>query len=362
MSRLTLEDATLHELALDLVEPLITSRGSLSSRDIIVLEATFAIDGATYVGFGEAAPMPSWGTEAHEASRRALDSLEPGATFEPLQGTDFPDSFDAAPTARFALELAALDAASKAADVPLATLLAGDGPAAAEVMLNTTIGATDPEEAAKRAVDAVDNGFRCLKMKVGVGPLQRELEAVSRIRDVVGDTIAIRLDANGAWSEQHALGALQAFAPYSIQYLEQPVAADALDALGRLSGATSIRVAADESVASPARASRLIDEGLVDVIVLKPMALGGLVIALDLAERAHEAGIGVTFTSFIESAVGRAGVAHAAASRPWLRGAHGIATGAWLATDVADSPDPIVDGAFQLDNTPGLGCALVLAG
>jgi o-succinylbenzoate synthase len=361
MSRILLEDATLHELELDLVEPLVTSRGELSSRRIIVLEATFEIRGASVVGVGEAAPLPSWGTEGYAACLEALQQVESGVAFEPGEFVPAGSALDATPTARFAVELAALDATAKSRGVPLAKLLSADGPAAAEVLLNSTLNMTDdPEVVAQRAVDAVDNGFRCLKLKVGARPLEDDLKAVSRIRDTVGDTISIRLDANGVWDEQEAVGALEALAPHSIEYVEQPVAAGELEALARLSSTSDIPIAADESVVAAAQARRLIDEKMVDVLVLKPMALGGLVPALELAEQADAAGLRVTFTSLMDSAIGRSAVAHAAASRPWLRGAHGIATGAWFATDIAESADPIVNGAFQLDGTPGLGREFVL--
>jgi o-succinylbenzoate synthase len=360
MTALTLENVELHELELELVRPLSTSNGTVSVRRVVVFEGTFVVDGKRVVGFGESAPMPGWGTETFDASLGALEAVESGGACELDDVSGLSPSLDGAPTARFAVELAALDAVSKARGVALATFLADDEPAAAEVLLNATIGASDAEDAARQAVEAVEDGFSCLKMKVGVRELTAELAVVSRVRDVVGDTISIRLDANGAWSEQEALGALKSFAPRSIEYVEQPVPADQLEALGRLNDASPIAIAADESVATPARAGRLIDEALVDVLVVKPMAMGGVLAALDIADRAHAAGIGVTFTSFIDSAIGRTAVAHAAASRRWLRGAHGIATGAWLATDVISSPDPIVDGAFQLENVPGLGREFVL--
>ena len=361
MSQMTLVDVSLHELELELVEPFATSRATISSRSVVVFDVTFDIGGTKVRGVGEAAPMPGWGTESHEASLSALRSIQPGVTLSPNDLSGVEASLASTPTARFAVELAALDAVSKSQSLPLAKYLADGGAAAAEILLNATIGAVDPEVAAGQAVDAVEQGFRCLKLKVGAGELDRDLKTVSRVRDVIGDTISVRLDANGVWDEQHALGALQAFAPYSIEYVEQPVPAEDVEALARLTDASPISIAADESVASLDRAEALIDRAAVDVLVLKPMALGGLLPALRLAERAHEAGLGVTFTSFIDSAIGRTAVAHAAASRPWLRGAHGIATGAMFATDVVAEADPIAEGAFQLDATPGLGREFALS-
>jgi L-alanine-DL-glutamate epimerase-like enolase superfamily enzyme len=74
--------------------------------------------------------------------------------------------------------------------------------------VNATIGAADRASAAEAAAAAASAGFRCLKVKVGIGDDAGRLAAV---RAAAGDQVAIRVDANGAWpTPDEALANLRA--------------------------------------------------------------------------------------------------------------------------------------------------------
>ena len=92
--------------------------------------------------------------------------------------------------------------------------------------------------------------------------------------------------------------------------------------------------------------------GVVDVLVLKPMVLGGLRCTMKLARSAQEAGLRVVLTSSIDSALGRASAAHLAAALD-LDIPCGLATGAFFESDVA--VDVIRDAHYMLPDAPGLG-------
>ena len=62
---------------------------------------------------------------------------------------------------------------------------------------NATIGASDRAGAAEAAAAFADDGFECVKVKVGVGD---DAARVAAVRRAVGDGVALRLDANGAWT------------------------------------------------------------------------------------------------------------------------------------------------------------------
>ena len=121
------------------------------------------------------------------------------------------------PQAAAALNIAFHDLAARSAGVALAAQLI-DEPAAS-VPVNATIVATDPDEAAGDAAAAVADGFRCVKLKVGVGD---DVHRVSAVRDAVGPDTAIRIDANGAWSVQEAITSLRALEPLGIELCEEP--------------------------------------------------------------------------------------------------------------------------------------------
>jgi L-alanine-DL-glutamate epimerase-like enolase superfamily enzyme len=169
---------------------------------------------------------------------------------------------------------------------------------------------------------------------------------VRAARDVLGRTIQIRIDANQSWSEAEAVAALRAMEPLGIEFCEQPVPAGAVDAMARVRAATSIPIAADESVADAAGARRVLEARAADVIVVKPMALGGLHAARGVAAQAEELGASVVVTSLLESEVGRAGALHFAASLGPGSHAHGVATGVSLAP--GQEPGRLDGGLMQV--------------
>jgi o-succinylbenzoate synthase len=214
-----------------------------------------------------------------------------------------------------------------------------------------------PERAAALTREALAAGARTLKLKVGGGSLAEDLARVRAVREAAGDGIAIRLDANQAWSEEEAVTALAALRVYEIEYVEQPVAASNLAALARLRRDAGVLVAADESICDLRAARRVLDAKAADLLVVKPMVLGGLYAARQVAALAAERGVPVVVTSLVESAVGRTGALHLAASLGATRHAHGIATGGLLAEDVADAP-AMEQGWVRLPPGPGLGIAI----
>jgi o-succinylbenzoate synthase len=353
--------------ALDLASPLATARGEITEREGFVVR--LAVDGTT--GVGEAAPLPGW-TESLADCEAALDNC--GGALEAVAASDEASPVDHraladAPAARHAVASAVLDARARAAGEPLYRVLADDGlptPGPVEsIPVNATVGDGSPEEAADAAADAVGDGFGTVKLKVGARPVTADAERVAAVRDRCPD-VALRADANGAWTRDEAERALAAFAEHEVAYVEQPLPADAtlvdgtrrdLRAHAELRGA-GVGVALDESLAvgeEPVAAA--LDAGAADALVLKPMALGGPDRALAAAHAAQAAGIEAVLTTTIDGALARATAVHAAAAVPDVP-ACGLATGDRLARDLlATDPTPVSDGRARVPGGPGVAGA-----
>ena len=310
---------------LRLARPLRTAHGVHEVREGFLV---LAHDG-NLVGRGDAAPLPDLGTESlaecHEQLRRARF-----------------DSLPETPAARCAVEQALLDLDAQRAGIPLARLLERAAPL--EVPASALLSAQSVPELARESQRARAEGFRILKLKVG---LDGDYARAAVVRDAAGPAISLRLDANGAWDSQSALRKLRELAPLGIELCEQPTP----DLLG-LEG-SPVPLAADEMIAVD-------PEGALEraqIIVLKPMLLGGLIPALRFARRAHGHGRKIVVTSSLESAVGRAGAAHLAAAVLALgpQPAAGIATGRLFADDGAPDPFAPVDGLVRIPASPGLG-------
>ncbi|HYJ33639.1 MAG TPA: o-succinylbenzoate synthase [Candidatus Binatia bacterium] len=355
-----IESVRLLPYRLRLREPWPTVEGPITEREgvLIALE-----DSNGRIGLGDAAPLAGFGLEtlgscaaALRGAARRLTGLPEESYLEGAANLTHLAPVAAAPAARHAIDLALHDLAARAAGRSIGALLGGD--AALEVVpVNAVVPRVAPERAATLAREALEAGARVLKLKVGGVALAEDLARVRSVREAAGGDVAIRLDANQAWGEEEALAAIAALRVYEIEYIEQPVAASNLRALARLRREGGVAVAADESVTDLRAARRVLDAGAADILVLKPMVLGGLHAARQVAALATERGVRIVVTSLVESAVGRTGALHLAASLGPAPHAHGLATGSALAEDVADAPR-MERGMLRLPDGAGLGIAI----
>ncbi|AZH27204.1 mandelate racemase/muconate lactonizing enzyme family protein [Haloplanus aerogenes] len=345
---------------LDLARPLTTANGTISRREGDLVRIT--ADGVR--GVGEATPLPGW-TESLANCRTALDVVaDAGADTllaaaaasprEPLAAatTTLTDALADAPAARHAVESAALDALGRREGRPLAALLTDDP--AARVPVNATIGDASPEETADAAQAAVDAGFSCLKVKVGAGKLDRDVTRLRVVREAVGPDVTLRADANGAWARETARTAVDAFASLDLAYLEQPLAADDLSGHATLRS-RGVAIALDETLAAVG-VDDVFDADAADVLILKPMALGGPARAHAVARRARRAGVDPVVTTTVDAAPARTAAVHVAAAIPDVRPC-GLATGDALDEDLAPDPAPVEAGSVTVPAGPGVAGA-----
>lgn len=212
-------------------------------------------------------------------------------------------------------------------------------------------------DVAKSGKLAADAGLPAVKLKVGSRKLEDDIARVRALREAAGSEIAIRLDANGAWSPSEALQALRSFVPFDIEYIEEPLASvsssNYLAALADIAARSPIPVAADESISSVADLSKLPKLGI-PVAVIKPAVLGNLRELFAASRALLDEGIKVVVSSALDSSIGIACAAHFAAALGLNHTPCGLATARWLADDLAE-PLKIADGQISLPNAPGLG-------
>lgn len=321
--------------------------GALDDREGVLLEL---LDADGTAGIGEAAPMASLGGGSCEDVLRLLEA-HGGALDVALDA--LADGDPGVASLRCAVDTALLDLEGRASGRSVAELLT-DAPADV-VQVNAVLGDGSPSEVVAYAQQAVRSGYEVLKLKVGAGSLDHDLARVAAVREACPDAV-VRLDANGAWDEEVAGEAIDRLATAGVELLEQPVAAADVEAFARLRERAAFRLAADEAVANRSLADRVIELHAADLLVLKPMVLGGIRPALALAQRAALAGIGSFATTTFDSSVGTAAALHLAAALPWDV-AQGLGTGDHLAADVVAAPLRAVGGSLAVGG-PGLGVEL----
>ncbi|HEY3775395.1 MAG TPA: enolase C-terminal domain-like protein [Solirubrobacteraceae bacterium] len=323
------------------------AHGTVSERELVLVSLE-AGDGLT--GHGEAAPLPAYDgvgvaevIEALEDCRPVLDDYPGHAPVADVIARCGERTIVAQALA--AIDLALWDLAGQRVSEPLWRLLgAGDG---APVQVNATIDAPDRSGAASEAAEARAAGFRTVKVKVGIGDDAGRLAAV---RAFAGPQMAIRIDANGAWTVEEAAAVLAALEPVGIELCEEPV--HGLAEIAALRGC-GIPLALDETAADPLAFTA---PASAELACLKIARCGGISGLLAAAADARGAGYEVFLASTLDGPLGIAAALHAAAAlRP--ERACGLAT-LGLFEGVVD-PLPARDGVVALPGGVGLGAGLV---
>jgi O-succinylbenzoate synthase len=220
-------------------------------------------------------------------------------------------------------------------------------PLRSEVPVNCTVPAVGPEQAYALARAS---GCRTAKVKVAERGqrLADDLARVEAVRDALGPTGRVRVDANGGWTLEEAEVAVRALAGSGLEYVEQPCAAvtDLAELRRRFARrGLDVLVAADESIRRAEDPYRVRELEAADVAVLKVQPLGGVRACLEVAERI---GLPVVVSSALETSVGiRAGVALAAAL-PELPFACGLNTVPLLGGDLAHTSLVARDGVLPV--------------
>lgn len=211
--------------------------------------------------------------------------------------------------------------------------------------------ATKPEEFRGEAARAVNGGYRCVKIKLGAGSIGDDIRRVAAARQALGLGIAIRLDANRAWSLDQARAAISGLGPLGIEFLEEPVKNATPDALAELTATSPISIALDESVGNLEDLSKYIERNAARVLVLKAARVGGLTPAIRMASIASEAGMKIVVTDSIESPLGMSAAVHLACAIA----APGAAIGLGGARVLAELDDAaLVSSPYLRAAEPGL--------
>jgi len=320
---------TLARLSIPFRTPYVTANAVVPARELALLRVEDD-DGA--VGYGEAAPFEPYDGVALDDVVDALSDGEPG---------------DGAPVqAHAAWSLALLDLEGRRSGRALGE------PGADAIAVNRTLPAGPPEEVAQAAADGIRDGFSCFKVKVG---LPDDLERVAAVRLALGPWPAIRLDANGAWSAEQAIAAINELAQFDIQLVEQPCAT--LEEMAEVRRAVTVPVAADESVATPADVRAAVAAEACDVVNVKLAPSGGFGAAREALREASEHGMASYLSSTLDGPWGIAAALQLAAAER-VQMACGLATLELFDASLARALPPPHDGLLDVPEGPGLGVAV----
>jgi len=307
-----IQQIEVYPITLGYKEPFRIAPGaSIESHNVIVK----IITDYDVVGWGESSPSERVTGETAETVIKTLGKIAVKLIgMCPLrieQDVELMDSVvDGNPAAKAAIDMALHDILGKTVRKPLFMLIGGYR---TEVLTDITLSIKSPKEMANDAVKAIKKGFKALKVKVGVNPVE-DVERIKLIRESVGSDAQIRIDANQGWTPKQAIEALNKIEKFNIQFAEQPVPAEDIKGLIDVRKNSPIPIMADESVHSPEDALRLIQAEAIDLINIKLMKSGGILKGRKIAAIAEAAGIPCMIGCMGESEIGIAAGAHLAAA------------------------------------------------
>jgi L-alanine-DL-glutamate epimerase-like enolase superfamily enzyme len=292
-------------LTLQLRNPFRLSYGTSETRTVYWIRL------AGDEGWGEAAIPPYYGVDP-AAMTAYWDSAARSTRPLPEQVDEIeawlPEGGPA--PARCAVDLALHDRIGRNQGLPLYSLLNLPEPQA--LSTSFTIAIDTPEEMARMAREVA--AFPAIKLKLGgEGDDEARIAAVREARP----DARLRLDANAGWSFEDARVYLKRLQRYNLELIEQPLAKDQIEAMGKLQSETDIPIVADESVQSLADIEQLAYAG-VRGVNLKLMKLGGLSAGLRCLRRARDLGLQVMLGCMIETSIGTTAMGHLAGLAEWV--------------------------------------------
>jgi len=340
-----------------LERPVGNARSGWRARHGLILRVH---DEAGGTGQGEASPLLDYSADDLPAARAALEAFAarlPGFELEqPLRAIG--DAVGESAAARFALETAVLDLLGQRRGQPLwALLVANAREVPAALPLSALVDMGSGAAARQSAENALERGITTLKLKVGrSGEWESELRIAQTLRAAFGPAVRLRFDANRGFSPSDAGARLRALAELDPEFVEEPLDAADLPALGR----SKVPLALDESLLrAELLDARLADSGVV-AIVLKPMLLGGFSRCIELAARARRLGLRVVVSHLFDGPIAlSATAALALAAMHAGDGAAGLARHAGLSAWQAVELPAFAPATLLPWSAPGLGLPLL---
>jgi len=348
-------DIKLGHISVPLKKPFKTALRTVNNVDDIIVRVE---TDTGHVGYGEAPPT---GVITGDTTGSIIAAIEDhikkhliGMSIENMEAimSALDKSIVKNTSAKAAVDIAIYDLYGQLYNAPVYKLLGGYRK---EIITDITISVNDPEEMARDSIEAIQQGYKTLKIKVGKDATM-DIKRMKAIRDAVGYDVDLRIDANQGWKAKEAVYTLRRMedAGLNIELVEQPVPAHDFEGLKLVTDNVTIPVMADESVFSPRDAMTIMQMRAADLINIKLMKTGGIHNALKICSMAEIYGMECMLGCMLEAKVSVTAAVHLAAAKS-------VITKIDLDGPVLCSEDPVDGGAIfedykiTLEDAPGFG-------
>ncbi len=176
------------------------------------------------------------------------------------------------------------------------------------IVINGLVWMGSKEDMSKQIAEKIEQGFKCIKLKIGSIDFETELALLKSIRDQYSESdIEIRVDANGAFTAHDALKKLEHLAKFKLHSIEQPIKQGQVEVMAKLCKVTPLAIALDEELIIHQRKDEkeiLLKEIQPQYIILKPSLVGGWKASEEWIASAEKLNINWWITSALESNIG----------------------------------------------------------
>ena len=294
--RIEIEERTLH-----FKQPAGTSRGVYTERRIWLVTVT---DGSA-VGIGECAPLPKLSCDDipnyAEVLRHFCDEVERTGEIPYEALRDYPSMLFGLETALYEVRRKKEEGRDVLFDTPFSRGEVG-------IPINGLVWMGTFDEMRERIEQKLEQGFRCVKLKIGAIDFDAELELIKQIRGRFSHhEVELRVDANGAFRFDEALYKLELLSQYALHSIEQPIKAGQWANMAELCRESPLPIALDEEligVNDPEQKRQMLNIIKPRYIILKPSLHGGMMGVREWVDTARDMGIGSWITSALESNIG----------------------------------------------------------
>jgi mandelate racemase len=243
-------------------------------------------------------------------------------------------------------DVAAWDAAAKAAGVPLASCLGGT-PRSVPAYNSCGLGLKDPAAVADEAEKLLSGGFRAIKLRLGYATLEADLAAARAVRSRIPADIALMVDYNQALTVEEAIRRGRALDGEGVYWLEEPIRHDDFAGCAEIARTLATPVQIGENFSLVHDMDRALAAQSCDYVMPDLERIGGVTGWRRAAELA--AAKGVRMSSHLYPEVS----SHLLAVTPT---AHWLEYVDW-ANAIVEEPLQIVDGNAIVPHRPGNGLA-----
>ncbi|MFQ3630762.1 mandelate racemase/muconate lactonizing enzyme family protein [Roseiflexus sp.] len=315
------------------------------------------------IGLGEVSCTPIWSGEDQTTAIHCINTY-----LAPLLIGEDPTAIERLtlrmhrriaghPFTKAGVEIALWDVLGKIANVPLYRLFGG--PVRDAVPTKFSVSGREPDRAAEIAAWAVEQGFRTMKIKVGIEP-EQDIARVRAVRAAVGPDIRLAIDANGGWSPHTAIHTIRRLVDCDLIFAEQPVPPFDVTWMAEVRRQTTIPIMADESMATLQDAMAIARASAADILSIY-VGKGGLGMARKIAAVAEAAGMVCTVGSNLELGIAGAAMIHLALATTAIDAEAfpcDIIGPFFYESDILAEPLPVQAGIARAPSGLGLGVVL----